>query len=176
MPTSKDVSPFLVPSSNENKMTNAQRLILKCYSIIYTVENVVDPEKTDEGESLKDHNSTNSLLRTRKVENIEMRWKIELTSDSCPECITLYPSVLTELLKCVSFASKPLEDSVQSQLGIPLMRSPMLSVNYTPFGLGALSLSVQFYVGCVQTGVALPRNTAYNFLKVLFCVYSCMYV
>ena len=163
MPTSKDVSPFLVPSSNENKMTNAQRLILKCYSVVYTVENVVDPEKTDEGEN---HSSANSLLRTRKVENIEMRRKIELNSESCPEYVALYPKVLTELLKCASFASKPQEDSVQGQLGIPPMRSLMMSVNYTPFGLGALSLAVQFYVGCVQAGVTLPKDTAHSFLKV----------
>ena len=160
MPTSKDVSPFLVPSSSENKMTNAQRLILKCYSVIYTTENVVDPEKTDEGENLKDLSSSaaNSLLRTRKVENIDMRRKLELNSETCPECVVLYPNVLSELLKCVSFASRPLEDNVPSQLGIPPMRSPMMSVNYTPFGLGASSLAVQFYVGCVQAGVSLPRK------------------
>lgn len=168
MPTSKDVSPFLVPSSSENKMTNAQRLILKCYSVIYTTENVVDPEKTDEGENLKDLSSSaaNSLLRTRKVENIDMRRKLELNSETCPECVVLYPNVLSELLKCVSFASRPLEDNVPSQLGIPPMRSPMMSVNYTPFGLGASSLAVQFYVGCVQAGVSLPRNTPHSFLKV----------
>ena len=168
MPTSKDVSPFLVPSSNENKMTNAQRLILKCYSIVYTVENVVDPEKTDEGENLRDLSSSavNSLLRTRKVENIDMRRKIELNSESCPECVSLYPNVLLELLKCVSFASRLLEDNVPNQLGIPPVRSPMMSVNYMPFGLGALSLAVQFYVGCVQAGVPLPRNTPHSFLKV----------
>ena len=170
MPTSKDVSPFLVPSSNENKMTNTQRLILKCYSIIYTVENVVDPEKTDEGENAKDLGSSamNSLLRTRKVENIDMRRKIELNSESCPECVALYPNVLSELLKCVPYASRSLEDNVPSQLGIPPMRSPMMSVNYTPFGLGALSLAVQFYVGCVEARVALPRNTPHSFLKVCF--------
>lgn len=168
MPTSKDVSPFLVPSSNENKMTNTQRLILKCYSIIYTVENVVDPEKLDEGENLKDLSSSavNSLLRTRKVENIDMQRKIELNSESCPECVTLYPNVLSELLKCVAYASRSLEDSIPNQLGIPPMRSPVMSVNYTPFGLGALSLAVQFYIGCVLAGVALPRATPHSFLKV----------
>ena len=174
MPTSKDVSPFLVPSSNENKMTNAQRLILKCYSIVYTVENVVDPEKTDEGENLKDLSSSavNSLLRTRKVENIDMRRIIELNSESCPECVTLYPNVLSELLKCVAYASRSLEDSIPNQLGIPPMRSPVMSVNYMPFGLGALSLAVQFYVGCIQVGVALPRGTPHSFLK----VYNYLYV
>jgi hypothetical protein len=146
-------------------MTNAQRLILKCYSIVYTVENVVDPEKTDEGENLSS-SAVNSLLRTRRVENIDMRRKIELNSESCSQCVALYPNVLSELLKCVSYASRSLEDSVPNQLGIPPMRSPVMSVNYTPFGLGALSLAVQFYVGCVQAGVALPRGTPCSFLKV----------
>ena len=177
MPTSKDVSPFLVPSNNENKMTSAHRLVLKCFSIIYTNDNVVDPDKTDaDSENMRDVSSTtNSLLRTRTVENIDMRRGIELNADSCPECVSLYSRVLTELLKCVSFASSSLEDRFQTQ-GIPQSRSPMMSVNYTPFGLGALSLAVQFYVGCVRAGVSLPRNTAEQFLKVIIkSVRACRY-
>ena len=162
MPVSKDVSPFLVPSSNENKMTNAQRLVLKSYSIVYTSENVVDPDKTDDG---GENSTTNSLLRSRRVENIDMRRSVELNAESSPECVTLYPNVLKELLKCVSFASSTHEDRYQTK-GIPQMKLPMMSVNYTPFGLGALSLAVQFYVECVRVGVALPRDTTLHFLKV----------
>ena len=162
MPVSKDVSPFLVPSSNENKMTNAQRLVLKSYSIVYTSENVVDPDKTDDG---GENSTTNSLLRSRRVENIDMRRSIELNAESSPECVILYPNVLKELLKCVSFASSTHEDRYQTK-GIPQMKLPMMSVNYTPFGLGALSLAVQFYVECVRVGVALPRDTTLHFLKV----------
>ena len=166
MPVSKDVSPFLVPSSSENKMTNVQILVLKCISIVYTIENVVDPEKTDDGEKLKEATSSvNSLLRGRRVENIDMKRRVELNGDTCPECVDLYPSVLTELLKCVSFASSSSEDILQTR-GIPHSRLPMMLVNYTPLGLGALSLAAQFYVGCVQAGVTLPSNTAENFLKV----------
>ena len=46
-----------------------------------------------------------------------------------------------------------------------------------PFGLGALSLAVQFYMGCVQSGVALPRNTPHSFLKVyriIIVVHECV--
>ena len=167
MPVAKDVSPFLVPSSNENKMTSLQRLVLKCFSAVYTSENVVDPEKTENSDpSSKDVSSTaNSLLRTRKVENIDMRRSVELNSDSCPQCVSLYPNVLTELLKCVSYVSSSPNDRLQMK-GVSQSRSPMMSVNYTPFGLGAMSLAVQFYVGCVQVGVVLPRDTTILFLKV----------
>ena len=75
------------------------------------------------------------------------------------------------------------EDSIPNQLGIPPMRLPVMSVNYTPFGIGALSLAVQFYVGCVQAGVALPRATPHSFLKVdntysnnVLALYNVVYV
>lgn len=165
MPVSKDVSPFLVPSSNENKMTNAQRLVLKCYSAIYTMENVVDPEKLEGSENQTELTSSNSLLRSRRVENIDIRRSVELNAEACPECIALYPKVLTKFLGGVSYATSSPEDKLQVK-GVPPPRLPMMSVNYTPFGLGALSLAVQFYMGCVQGGVALPGNTAENFLKV----------
>ena len=58
-----------------------------------------------------------------------------------------------------------------------------MSVNYTPFGIGALSLAVQFYMGCVQAGVALPRATPHSFLKVdntysndVLALYNVVYV
>ena len=172
-PVAKDVSPFLVPSSNEHSMTVLQRLVIQCLAAFYT-ETTLFQESTQNGEPL-------SLL-SRKAEVIDMDRKIKLSFT--PELQCLSSHILAELLGYTTFATNPPE-LVQLTAGVVSTKLPVMSVNYVPFGLGALSVCVQFYRACVQEGMALPQNVPEQFLKVkeesscgysVHCTYWCVVV
>ena len=156
MPVAKDVSPFLVPSSNENVMSTLQELALQCVGVVYAKYEVFDEPKSSS-------NAPKTLLiKSPHVINMYRVLPVK-TSEAMT---SLYPLVLDELLKLSLLASEP-PSVVKETRGIPPQSLPFMGVNYVPFGLGAQSLAVQLYRSCVQAGVSLPSRVPHHFLKVL---------
>lgn len=156
MPVAKDVSPFLVPSANENVMSTLQELVLQCVGVAYSKEDVFD-EPRDPGEDAK-------MLLVKKVRVIDVQRRLELSKDKDESSI--YPLVVDELLKFSLLASEP-PSFIRESRGIPSSSLPFMGVNYVPFGLAAQSLAVQLYRSCVVCGVHLPSRIPAEFLKVM---------
>ena len=160
MPVVKDVSPFLVPSSNENLMTVVQKLVLKCFGAIFTEESLFPGEGPGpQGET--------SLLLDKRSEDYDMKREIRISAEG--DLVVLYVHVLEELLKYVSYVSNP--PGVVKLVAPPggsqsLQRVPTMTVNYVPFGLVSLAVAVQLYRACVAAGVDLPLTVPEKFLKV----------
>ena len=169
MPVAKDVSPFLVPSSNESLMTSVHKLVVKCLSVIFTNEDVFESSDASEREELARRQS-GPLLSGRKGGRIDMKRSITLHSVSHPKLLTLYQYVITELLKYSAFSCQ-LPEEIRLTKGIPPGRLPMISVNYVPIGLGSMSLAVQLYCACIQNEVEIPKHIVVDFLKVHVCIY-----
>lgn len=155
MPVSKDVSPFLVPSSNENLMTSVQKLVIKSFGSIFTDSDIFEPCEPIQG----------SLLSNRKSDVMEIKNKILLNSDLYPGAVSLYPQIISELLVYFSYTTHP-PDRIAATRGIPTQKLPMMSVNFVPFGLGSLSLAVKLYRACVDSQTPLPDHIPEDFLKV----------
>ena len=159
MPVVKDVSPFLVPSSNENLMTVVQKLVLKCFGAIFTDESLFPGEGPgSQGET--------SLMLDKRSEDYDMKREIRISAEG--ELVALYVHVLEELLKYVSYVSNPpgVVKSVAPGGSQSLQRIPTITVNYVPFGLVSLAVAVQLYRACVAAGVDLPLTVPEKFLKV----------
>lgn len=153
MPVSKDVSPFLVPSANENVMSTLQELVLQCVGVIFCKENVFDEPKSQQ-----------KNLLTKKPHVIDIHRVLPVATDEAESFF--YPLVLDELFKFSLLASEP-PSFIRESKGIPPQSLPFMGVNYVPFGLGAQSLAVQVYRSCVQAGVSLPDRIPGDFLKVV---------
>lgn len=155
MPVSKDVSPFLIPSSNENLMTSVQKLVVQSFGAVFTDEVIFEPREPIEG----------SLLSNRKSDFIEITKSVKLNSELSPGTVSLYPQIISELLVYFSYATHP-PDRIAATKGIPPQKLPMMSLNFVPFGLGALSLAVKLYRACVDSNTPLPDHIPEDFLKV----------
>ena len=155
LPTSKDTSPFLVPSSSENLMTAVQKLVLKCFGVIFTEENIFEGEDEEAKKTM--------MIFSKKSEFVDMKREIAISTDT--ELVMLYPQVLEDLLTCSSFASKPPE-LIRLIQGSGATKLPMMVVNHVPFGLASLSVALQLYRACVAADVNLPLQVSEDFLKV----------
>ncbi len=160
MPATRDVSPFLVPSSNESLMTSVHKLVLRSLGAVFTEDDIFEPPKEPvEG----------SLLTKRKSDQIDMTKAIKLNSDC--ELALLYPRILSQLLDYFSYATK-LPDLIAATSGIPPVKLPVMVVNMVPVSVGALCLAVKLYRACVTEKVPLPDNMSEMFLKVCMCLHE----
>lgn len=154
MPATKDVSPFLVPSSNENLMTSVQKLILRSLAIVFTEQDIFEPRKEPvEG----------ALLTKRKSDHIDMTKLIELNCES--DLAELYPTIMLQLLDFFLFATKQ-SGLLTITSGVPPMKLPIMVINVIPFSVGALKVAVKLYRACVTESIPLPENIPELFLKV----------
>ncbi len=154
MPATKDVSPFLVPSSNENLMTSVHKLVLRSLGIIFTEQDVFEPPNEPvEG----------ALLTKRKSDQIDMTKSIKLNCQS--ELVKLYPDILSQLLDYFSYATCPSELLTITN-DVPSTKLPIMVVNIKPMSVGSLSLAVKLYRACVKESIPLPDNIPELFLKV----------
>ena len=154
MPVNKDVSPFLVPSGNENLMTALHKLVLCSLGVIFTGEDIFDlPKAPVEG----------SLLTKRKSDHVDISRPVKLNTDK--ELTALYPRILSQLLDYFSYATRP-PDRIAITSGIAPSKLPVMVINVVPFGVGGLCLAVRLFRACVAEGVPLPDNMAEEFLKV----------
>jgi len=160
MPVTKDVSPFLVPSSNENLMTSLHKLVIQCLAVIFTEDNVFEPlAQPSEGQ----------LLANRKSDQIDISKTIKLNKDE--ELNLLYPQILSQLLNYFSYATK-VSDRLGVSAGISPVKLPVMVVNMMPFSVGCLSLAVKLYRACVAHKITLPDNIPEAFLKVKYTYYN----
>ncbi len=154
MPATKDVSPFLVPSSNESLMTSVHKLVLRSLGIVFTGEDIFEPPKEPvEG----------ALLTKRKSDQIDMTKSVKLNCES--ELIKLYPTILLQLLVYFSYATK-FPDLLAVTSGVPPAKLPVMVINMMPVSVGALSVAVKLYRACVTESIPLPENIPELFLKV----------
>lgn len=156
MPVAKDVSPFLVPSANENVMNSLQELVLKCVGVVFSKENVFDESGNVTDVEIK------SLL-AKKPHMIDIHRVLPLATE--PNMTPFYPVVIAELLKFSHLAAEP-PRFIQEKQGIAPAVLPFMGVNYIPLGLAAQALAVQLYRSCVQATVSLPDHIPELFMKV----------
>ena len=156
MPVAKDVSPFLVPSANENVMNSLQELVLECVGVVISKGDVFDEPRSH----TKDGGKT---LLVKKPHLIDIHRVLPVATDETEA--SFYPQVIVELLKFSLLASRP-PSFITEKKGIPPASLPFMGVNYVPFGLGAQALAVQLYGSCVVGGVRLPDSIPEQFLKV----------
>lgn len=168
MPVTKDVSPFLVPSSNENIMSAVHRLILKCLGVIFTDDPLFEGGREQQGrEGEGGGRLTEASLLLDKTAVIR-ELGAELRIGTHPQLVSLYPLVVDELLQCASLAFNP-PDSVWLPCKVSnSSKSPtvLMGVNLVPFGLGAVTIAVQLYRACVSEQVELMEDIPLKFLKV----------
>lgn len=155
MPVSKDVSPFLVPSANENNMSTVQELTLGCVGVVFSKEFVFD--------EARGHSGDPKTLLTKKPHIVDVKKVLPVATDEA--AASFYPLIVKELLKFSLLASEP-PSFIKAMRGVSLSSLPIMNVNYVPFGLASQSLAVQLYRSCVQGGVRVPLNMAEVFLKV----------
>ena len=160
MPVAKDVSPFLVPSSNENVMSTLQELVLQCMGVVVSKATVFDDpgSRTDEVKT----------LLVKKPHVIDIHRVLSLATDQHE--VSFYPLVISELLEFSLLATKA-PAFLRGRKGIPPSSLPFMFVNYVPFGLGAQALATQLYRSCVMGGVSLPATIPQAFLKVQCTLY-----
>ena len=166
MPVAKDVSPFLVPSVNENVMSTLQELVLQCVGVVVSKRSVFD-----EPGSLRERSKT---LLVKKPHVIDIHKVLPVATDKAGS--SFYPLVLIELLNFSLLASKP-PSFIRETMGIPPQSLPFMGVNYVPFSLAAQSLAVQLYRSCVLARASLPDTIPGHFLKVhVHCIYVHVHV
>lgn len=158
MPVAKDVSPFLVPSANENVMSTLQELVMHCMGVVVSKATVFDDPESRTGEEAKP-------LLAKKPHVIDIHRVLPLAMDR--HNLSFYPLVISELLK-LSHLSSEAPTFLRKRKGIPPSSLPFMFVNYVPFGLGAQALATQMYRSCVVGGVSLPDTVPEHFLKVTF--------
>ena len=165
MPVAKDVSPFLVPSANENVMSTLQELVLQCVGVVIAKGDVFD--------ELRSPKESSKMLLVKKPHVIDIHKVLHVATDEGRA--SFYPMVLIELLNFSLLASEP-PSFIQESMGIPPQSLPFMGVNYVPFSLAAQSLAVQLYRSCVLARASLPDTVPSHFLKVGVCCWECTYV
>ena len=168
MPVSKEVSPFLVPSTNDSLITSLQRNVLSCIVCMFTSDNVFDDEE---------HKTKNSLINKSKISNIERHLTL------FPESYPLMSIVINELLLYSSYSWTP----PQSLSLVPFdVKSPIVNVNMNPFSMSCLTLSLQLLSSYVVNNKELANTYVQIFIKVnhnnytkniviIDCYYYCYY-
>jgi hypothetical protein len=159
MPISKDVSPFLVPSANENVMSSLQELVLCCMGAVFG-----KPDVFDDGETGRGGPEGKSLL-VKKPHVIDIHRVLPVATRD-EGGASFHALVITELLKFSLLAAEPPE-FIRQRRGVPPASLPFMAVNYVPFGLGAQALAVQLYRSCVVGGARLLGEVPELFLKLL---------
>ena len=163
MPVAKDVSPFLVPSANENVMSTLQELVLQCVGVVVAKGDVFDEPRS--------HTESSKMLLVKKPHVIDIHKVLPVATDKAGA--TFYPMVLIELLNFSLLASEP-PSFIRESMGVPPQSLPFMGVNYVPFSLAAQSLAVQLYRSCVLAGASLPDTVPSHFLKVGIFLGECM--
>ena len=148
MPVSREVSPFLVPSTNDSLITSLQRNVLSCIICVFTRDNVFDEEE---------QKTKNSLINKSKISNIERH--LTLFPDSYP----LMSVVINELLLYSSYSWSP----PQPLSLIPFdVKSPIVNVNMNPFSTSCLTLSLQLFASYIVSNKELADTYVQIFIKV----------
>lgn len=145
MPVSRDVSPFLVPSSVEGNMSTLQRLVLRAMSSLCVREGQSDAASSAARE---DSAADRKALLVRRPDVIEFDKTVELVitpideQDKNKNMAAIVPHLLEELLRYSLLASDPpaLLRHTRAQ-----GKSPAMTVNFTSFGMSSLALAVQVY-------------------------------
>ena len=162
MPVSKDVSPFLVPSANENVMSSLHELVLRCVGAVFSKTDVFDDAEPGNGSEVK------SLL-VRKPHVVDLHRVLPVATEE--PGASFHPLVISELLKFSLLAAKP-PDFIRLKRGSPPASLPFMIINYVPFGLAAQALAVQLYRSCLLAGASLPSDVPELFLKVVHSILS----
>lgn len=158
MPISKDVSPFLVPSANENVLSVVQRLALECHMGVLTNEPIFSVNGVSE---------QHTLLPSKQSSVVDLQSPLRLTSGAA-DLVALCPAVLDELFRCSRLASDP-PDLVRMTQGVAPTQLSVMATNFAPFSVAATSLAVKLYRACMEDDMALPSDVPERFLKVCAC-------